>query len=172
MPIPGFSKYKLNLITHEITNKWGKRVKTRHDSRGKLVVSITRDNGMRTVKRLSILIKWVVDETFSIEPIVIINPKEIKKVITVKFKQGNCYVYHLRREGMNIEEGYVGVTNNPRRRFNKHKETGQPLCELLKQHSDIELELLFEGNRKSCFKEEKRLRPTENMGWNKAIGGK
>ena len=49
MPIPGFKGYEMSLVTQEITNKWGRPVKKRHDSRGRLVVSLTKDNGNRTV---------------------------------------------------------------------------------------------------------------------------
>ena len=61
MPIPGFKGYEISLITHKITNKWGRTVKQRHDSRGRLIVSITKDNGKRTVASVRQLAEKVVE---------------------------------------------------------------------------------------------------------------
>ena len=61
MPIPGFKGYKISLITHKITNKWDRPVKQRHDSRGRLIVSITKDNGQRTVASVRQLAEKVVE---------------------------------------------------------------------------------------------------------------
>ena len=60
MPIPGFKGYKISLITHKITNKWGRTVKQRHDSRGRLIISITKDSGQRTVASVRNLAEKVV----------------------------------------------------------------------------------------------------------------
>ena len=78
MPIPGFKGYEISLITHKITNKWGKTVKQRHDSRGRLIVSLTKDNGQRTVASVrqlaekTVKILWVRNEQDSILPKVLV----------------------------------------------------------------------------------------------------
>ena len=61
MPIPGFKGYKIHLITREITNKFGTVVSLRDDNRGRLVVSLTRDNGKRTVAKVLDLLEKVFD---------------------------------------------------------------------------------------------------------------
>ena len=78
MPIPGFKGYEISLITQKITNKWGRTVKQRHDSRGRLIVSITKDNGKRTVASVrqlaekTVKILWVRNEQDSILPKVLV----------------------------------------------------------------------------------------------------
>ena len=50
-PIPGFGRYVLDIITQEILNKAGNKMKTRVDDRpgrGQTVVTLTKDNGNYT----------------------------------------------------------------------------------------------------------------------------
>lgn len=75
------------------------------------------------------------------------------------------FVYWIRLDNFSIEEGYIGVTKYPERRFKHH----------LKHNKNIDknstLEIIFKGSREECFLKEFELRPKPKMGWNRAIGG-
>ena len=50
VPIPQFGRYKLDLITQVITNKWGNVVSARTDKRGTVITNLLDDDGkQRTV---------------------------------------------------------------------------------------------------------------------------
>ena len=83
MPIPGFKGYEISLITHKITNKWGRTVKQRHDSRGRLIISITKDNGQRTVASVRQLAEKVVE----IQHIRIEQDSILPKVLVAYYRQ-------------------------------------------------------------------------------------
>lgn len=61
--------------------------------------------------------------------------------------------------------GYIGVSKDPLKRFKQH----------LRNNSRIPnnswLEIIFSGSRHECFKFEESLRPSKNIGWNRAVGG-
>ena len=61
VPIPGFGKYKMNLITQEITNKWDNEVKVRYDRRGQLITNILDDQG----KQRTVVFSDLVGNTFN-----------------------------------------------------------------------------------------------------------
>ena len=63
-----------------------------------------------------------------------------------------------------LEEGYVGITKDLARRMQEHAHSGR-------FPADFEYEIVFEGSKKECLKKELDLRPSWNIGWNKASGG-
>jgi len=71
-------------------------------------------------------------------------------------------------------EGYIGVSNNPKERFRKHKnkKLNPHLANAFDKYRDrIVRTILLKLDEEFCYEVEKRYRPTENIGWNIAIGG-
>ena len=161
--IPGFKGYQIDLVTHVIYNKFSSRVRLRQDNRGVWIVSITRTNGDRTVKKISDLVRLVIDKEVANNEI----------TVNIRFKSMETYVYHLYTDGMSIEEGYVGVSKDPRRRLNDHKRKALgPMYEKFKKHTDIKMKMIYSSSdRYDCYLKEKELRPKANIGWNIAAGG-
>lgn len=75
-------------------------------------------------------------------------------------------------------QGYVGVTNNLKRRITNH------LSKLRNEHhdnqhfqrafnldDDLVVDILFEGDEEQCYLLEHQLRPKQNVGWNINVGG-
>lgn len=62
-------------------------------------------------------------------------------------------------------DGYVGVSKDPHARLLSHLRNNERVP------SDAWVEVVFEGPREECFRLEGELRPTKNIGWNRAIGG-
>jgi hypothetical protein len=76
------------------------------------------------------------------------------------------YVYWIHSSSCtdHRKDGYVGVTNNPTKRYSTHIRKGRvPI--------DSTISILFEGTREQCFNYEKEMRPHKNIGWNNAAGG-
>lgn len=73
------------------------------------------------------------------------------------------YVYWLYFwDNSNIyKDGYVGITDNLKDRFYKHK----------KKFGYFKFKIIFTGSLEQVFALERHLRPLPNIGWNKAIGG-
>lgn len=86
-------------------------------------------------------------------------------------EQTLAYVYWIRTEGMtDTGDGYVGVTSkDPETRLQQHNKKGR-FCKYGSKE-ELRIDVLFEGAVDECFREEKRLRPTERIGWNIAPGG-
>lgn len=97
-------------------------------------------------------------------------------------KQANkkYYVYWMRNASCTDEKihGYVGMTQNPEKRESRH------MCETrntqarrgsqaipTKVQPDATMEILLEGDLSAALNYERKLRPTPNIGWNKATGG-
>ena len=85
------------------------------------------------------------------------------------------YLYHIRRfqDSGKLDEGYVGISNNPARRFATHKRGGHNvhLDNALTKYADAEMVIVSEGTRKEMLEMEAWLRPTKHIGWNVAAGG-
>lgn len=85
------------------------------------------------------------------------------------------YVYHLKIEGMGLDEGYVGVTNRPLLRFEEHKKSryNPYLRRALQKHKDFVVYTILDvfDNRHEAHWLEYTLRPQRNIGWNIAVGG-
>lgn len=90
------------------------------------------------------------------------------------------YLYHIRRKGMPLSAGYIGVTTNPTHRFrthlshtrNKHQHNrNRALYEAMRDYPDIEFVVIDSGDEDYIFSREKELRPECEIGWNKTPGG-
>lgn len=75
-----------------------------------------------------------------------------------------CYVYWLFDETCSVPEndGYVGITNNPKMRLRSHRSR-------LMRWTDVKI--LFVGTREECLVKEIGYRPQPNIGWNTQSGG-
>lgn len=81
-----------------------------------------------------------------------------------------CWVYVIGTE----DEGYIGVTCNPEKRWNRHsKNTQYRVGEYIRKNklTHDSLELIFCGSPTACFSLERYLRSKPNMGLNQAPGG-
>lgn len=90
------------------------------------------------------------------------------------------YLYHIRRKGMELSEGYIGVTTNSTRRFDQHlrdaknknrRNRNYHLYNAIRKYEDIEFVVIQEGTEEEILQMEFTLRPEPNMGWNQAVGG-
>lgn len=85
-----------------------------------------------------------------------------------------CYLYHICRERDkgDLTKGYVGISNNPERRWQNEKWQGNThLKSALKKYTDIVKYVVVQGTRDFCCWLEVCWRPIENIGWNIATGG-
>jgi hypothetical protein len=97
-----------------------------------------------------------------------------------KQPKGKSIVYwiHAPEHSDLLTQGYIGITSQPAKyRWNEHIRASRcktyPFGKVLKEHSDLVFEVVLVGdNRAYCELMEKRLRPTPNIGWNTAPGGK
>lgn len=91
----------------------------------------------------------------------------------------SVYWVHLPEHTDITNQGYIGVSNNPRRRFLEHKNQSPKKKDInpyfnreLKKHSErIILTIIFQGTKDSCYSLEEELRPINNIGWNANRGG-
>lgn len=90
------------------------------------------------------------------------------------------FLYHIKRKGMPLSEGYIGITNNTSKRFSQHirdsKSNGRSvrnrhLYNALNKYNDIEFVILEEGSDDYIKQREFELRPDVFIGWNQAVGG-
>lgn len=91
--------------------------------------------------------------------------------------KNHCCLYWIRspHEVDIWTQGYVGITNNPRRRFSEHKSLVSNHCSSLYKDGMVKVDTIFEvlfvANREFCLSTENTLRVGRNTGWNLAIGG-
>lgn len=91
----------------------------------------------------------------------------------------SCFVYWIKSEEHSDfeSEGYIGISYSPSIRLSQHMafakqrkrychEMAGALCS-----GNFELKVLVEASRKYCLWLEGKLRPSMNIGWNRAIGG-
>lgn len=83
------------------------------------------------------------------------------------------YVYWIRHKDQKdpFTEGYVGVSKNPKKRFNDHLYGKLLVGKAINKYQIHTFEILFEGNEEECLKEEFKYRPSQNIGWNFCSGG-
>jgi len=72
-------------------------------------------------------------------------------------------------------QGYVGVSNDPKRRLNEHKldsksDKNPYLARVLNKHQIIQ-SIIFQETEEECYAREEMLRPEKNIGWNITRGG-
>lgn len=90
------------------------------------------------------------------------------------------FLYHIRRPGMSLEEGYIGITTNTTKRFAQHHRDTRNnnrhnrnwhLYNALRKYDDIEFVIIEEGEDEVIRQREFELRSKPNVGWNQAVGG-
>ncbi len=85
------------------------------------------------------------------------------------------FIYWIRLpEHKNIlEEGYVGISNNPSKRLKSHKtRSNNPhLTNCFKKYPNIVMDIILEAEESFCKDIELKLRPAKNIGWNIEKGG-
>jgi len=86
------------------------------------------------------------------------------------------YVYWIHHENQldPTEHGYIGVSNDPKRRLREHKNSSGNLLlkEAFEKDSNIKMDILFIGSYECTLMREKCFRPKRNIGWNINSGGK
>lgn len=85
---------------------------------------------------------------------------------------GYVYWIHLKDQWDPTEDGYIGVSNNPQRRFEEHKRTKNPMLAEGIKNPEVIMDILFVGSYECALLRERCFRPRPNMGWNINIGGK
>ena len=75
------------------------------------------------------------------------------------------YWVHLPKHNDMFSQGYIGVSANIKRRITQHKHK-------FKQYAnELIIDTILIAEKSYCYLIEKSLRPSKNIGWNKAIGG-
>lgn len=82
------------------------------------------------------------------------------------------YVYHIGIKGMSIDEGYIGVTNKPDRRWSQHCKSDSYVGRAIRKYGEIvSMVILKQTTEQRALEIEEVYRPQENQGWNIAKGG-
>lgn len=85
------------------------------------------------------------------------------------------FVYHLKLDGMGLDQGYVGISVDPVNRFRRHKrrkDNPHLLNAFGKYGNKIKMQILsYHDTEDEARWEEYALRPFKNIGWNIAQGG-
>lgn len=84
------------------------------------------------------------------------------------------YWIHLKHHKIKTD-GYVGITNNPSRRWKEHQnlnKVSSVVCSAINKYkNEIVYEIIFEGSQEACQHIEEYFRPLPEIGWNLVIGG-
>jgi hypothetical protein len=83
------------------------------------------------------------------------------------------YVYHI-SDSQNLNNGYIGVTNNLKRRWNSHIKSQYKIGLHIRQNFwsfGENMKVVFSGTEKECYELEITLRPSPNIGLNESAGG-
>jgi hypothetical protein len=89
----------------------------------------------------------------------------------------SVYWIHLLEHTDIMSEGYVGVSNNPKRRLSEHKLASKkqlnvnPYFERILNKHSVTQTIVFQGTEEECYLQEEKLRPVKNLGWNINKGG-
>lgn len=90
-------------------------------------------------------------------------------------KNFKYYVYHIHFDGMTLDEGYVGISRNPKERWRKHRKKNAKSIvsgKIRKYPDKIRYTILAQFDTEDEARWlEYCLRPQKNIGWNIAIGG-
>jgi group I intron endonuclease len=90
---------------------------------------------------------------------------------------GGYSVYWIRRKHYSdvYSEGYIGISNNPKRRFLEHKNAKRNnsiVSNAVNKYEDVVLEIIQENlSLENAKTKEIELRPNKGIGWNLAEGG-
>jgi hypothetical protein len=88
--------------------------------------------------------------------------------------QSSVYWIHLPEHTDIYTQGYIGVSNNPHRRLQEHKNStdNRHLLRALSKYSELIIQtIVLIGESNFCYQYEELLRPSENIGWNINKGG-
>ena len=85
------------------------------------------------------------------------------------------FVYHIKLPDMGLEQGYIGISQNPVERWAKHKrgKEGYPVQKAINKYKDLvkyEVIACFDTVEDALWLEY-TLRPLPRLGWNIAVGG-
>lgn len=69
------------------------------------------------------------------------------------------------------QEGYVGISKDPEKRFKIHKKSKHKVGSAIRKYNIETFEIIFEGSEEECLLKEHKLRPSDNIGWNETTGG-
>lgn len=99
-----------------------------------------------------------------------------KALISMTIYSHSVYWIHLPNQTDITVDGYVGVSNNPKRRLLQHmtdsKIQNPFFSRVLKKHAqDIVQTIIFQGTEEGCYSLEESMRPFKNIGWNANKGG-
>lgn len=85
------------------------------------------------------------------------------------------YVYHIKLPDMGLDQGYIGISQNPKERWASHKrgKSGYPVQNAINKYSDkVEYKIVdCFSTLKEALWLEYTLRPLPRLGWNVAVGG-
>lgn len=85
------------------------------------------------------------------------------------------YIYWIKKKEDSdiLSEGYIGYSNNPKRRFEEHKKSKTKVGNAIRKHDEnIDLVILYSfDNELKALAKENELRPKKRIGWNIACGG-
>lgn len=85
------------------------------------------------------------------------------------------YVYHIHFDGMGLDEGYIGVSVEPKKRWAAHRTSDQnPYLKRVinKYRSEVKYTILsVHDNPEEAYWCEFTLRPFDRIGWNILKGG-
>ena len=88
--------------------------------------------------------------------------------------QSSVYWIHLPEHTHIYTQGYIGVSKNPQRRLQEHKNStdNKHLLRALSKYSDLIIQtVILVGESEFCYQFEEQLRPNKNIGWNINKGG-
>jgi Mor family transcriptional regulator len=92
-------------------------------------------------------------------------------------REDKYYLYWIYRSCHTnlFNEGYIGITNNPTKRWGEHRRLAKTkqyhIHHALNKYKDIKFQVLCCGNFKDILDLESKLRPIDNIGWNTCPGG-
>jgi len=85
------------------------------------------------------------------------------------------YVYHIHTPGMSLDEGYIGVSVEPKARWSRHKsktsDSSDRLKRAIKKYKPKFSILAVFNTLEEALWQEFTLRPFDRMGWNLVQGG-
>ena len=88
----------------------------------------------------------------------------------------HLYHIHHKKDFGNYSVGYIGVTNNPARRYKEHLDSVRrgskyTIHNAMRKYSNLVFTVICVGDEKSIYSLEEALRPLPKMGWNMVSGG-
>jgi len=85
------------------------------------------------------------------------------------------YVYHIAKEGAGLDEGYIGISSEPKERWSRHKsknsDSNPILKRAIKKHNPSFKIIASFDTLEEALWQELTLRPFDRIGWNLTKGG-